>query len=66
VGAKVAILLSVPKSILSGNEDSPMPKLYSSLADWWPLLSPPADYAEESAIYAKHLIGCGTPRAFQG
>ena len=36
-----------------------MPKLYSSLADWWPLLSPPADYIEEAAIYAKHLASAG-------
>jgi SAM-dependent methyltransferase len=26
-------------------------KLYTSLADWWPLLSPPADYAEDAASY---------------
>lgn len=31
------------------------PKLYTSLARWWPLLSPPADYAEEAAIYQKYL-----------
>jgi SAM-dependent methyltransferase len=24
-------------------------KLYAELADWWPLLSPPSDYAEEAA-----------------
>jgi SAM-dependent methyltransferase len=33
------------------------PKLYSELADWWPLLSAPADYAEEAAIYQRLLIG---------
>jgi len=26
-------------------------KLYSELADWWPLMSAPADYAEEAAFY---------------
>ena len=26
-------------------------KLYNELADWWPLLSAPADYAEEAAFY---------------
>ncbi|MEX2260985.1 MAG: hypothetical protein WD696_03495 [Bryobacteraceae bacterium] len=36
-----------------------MSKLYGSLADWWPLLSPPADYFEEAAIYAKHLVSAG-------
>lgn len=34
-----------------------MPKLYSSLADWWALLSPPSDYAEEAAVYAQYLTG---------
>ncbi len=28
------------------------PKLYSDLAGWWPLLSPPEDYTEEAAFYA--------------
>jgi len=28
------------------------PKLYSDLAAWWPLLSPPEEYAEEAAFYA--------------
>jgi SAM-dependent methyltransferase len=26
-------------------------KLYAELASWWPLLSPPSDYAEEAASY---------------
>ena len=29
------------------------PKLYGDLADWWPLLSAPADYAEEAAFYQR-------------
>jgi len=32
--------------------DHEQPKLYSDLADWWPLLSPPEHYAEEAAFYA--------------
>jgi hypothetical protein len=35
------------------------PKLYGPLADWWPLLSSPAEYLEEAAIYAKHLVRAG-------
>lgn len=31
-------------------------KLYDELAAWWPLLSAPADYAEEAAFYAKTLL----------
>lgn len=30
-------------------------KLYSALAEWWPLLSSPADYAEEAAEYWRAL-----------
>ena len=30
-------------------------KLYEQLADWWPLLSAPADYAEEAAFFARVL-----------
>ncbi|MEN8374797.1 MAG: class I SAM-dependent methyltransferase [Gemmatimonadota bacterium] len=29
--------------------------LYSELAEWWPVLSAPADYAEEAAFYARTL-----------
>lgn len=35
------------------------PRLYSSLAEWWPLLSDPADYAEEAGIYSGHLLKAG-------
>ena len=33
-----------------------LPKLYSELARWWPLLSAPEDYAEESAFYRQTLL----------
>ena len=40
------------------------PKLYSSLASWWPLLSAPADYAEEAAFHQRALVAAcrRTPR----
>jgi SAM-dependent methyltransferase len=40
-------------------------KLYGRLADWWPLFSAPADYAEEAHFYANTLASaCDvTPRA---
>jgi SAM-dependent methyltransferase len=38
-----------------------MLQLYSSLADWWPLLSSPAEYVEEAGIYARHLRREGNP-----
>ena len=38
--------------------------MYDSLASWWPLLSAPADYEEESATYAELLAAAcdGPPR----
>jgi SAM-dependent methyltransferase len=33
------------------------PHLYSDLADWWPVLSRPADYAEEANIFARAILG---------
>lgn len=37
-----------------------LPKLYRELADWWPVLSAPEDYAEEAAFYEKTLRAeCG-------
>jgi SAM-dependent methyltransferase len=32
-----------------------VPRLYRDLAEWWPLLSAPADYAEEAAVYQRVL-----------
>jgi len=32
------------------------PRLYRDLAGWWPLLSTPADYAEEAAAYARTML----------
>ncbi len=39
------------------------PKLYHQLADWWPLMSAPADYAEEAAIFGEMLAAAGDPPA---
>ena len=33
-----------------------LPRLYSELADWWPILSDPADYAEEAEFYRQALL----------
>lgn len=42
--------------------DGTTPKLYRELASWWPLLSAPADYAEEAAFYHQVLqAACPTP-----
>ena len=31
-------------------------RLYSDLAQWWPLMSAPADYAEEAAFYQRLMV----------
>ncbi len=36
-----------------------MPKLYDELAAWWPLLSPPSDYAEEASFLQRQLEQAG-------
>jgi SAM-dependent methyltransferase len=33
-----------------------LPRLYGELASWWPLLSAPAEYAEEAAFYQRLLL----------
>ncbi len=41
------------------SEMAQLPKLYTELADWWPVLSAPEDYVEEAAFYEKALrIAC--------
>ncbi len=47
------------------DSNSNVPKLYRELASWWPLLSAPAEYAEEATTYRELLVrGCETlPRA---
>ncbi len=39
------------------------PKLYHQLSIWWPLLSPPEEYAEELEFYANTLEAAGTEPA---
>jgi SAM-dependent methyltransferase len=36
-------------------------KLYDELAEWWPLFSAPADYAEEAAFFARVLASSCKP-----
>ena len=38
-----------------------MPKLYDELADWWQLLSPVEQYAEEAAFFARGLTDACDP-----
>ena len=39
------------------------PKLYDQLSSWWPLLSPPEEYTEEAAFYARHFLTSGNQPA---
>jgi SAM-dependent methyltransferase len=34
-------------------------KLYEDLAPWWPVMSAPADYAEEAELYSRTLVRSG-------
>lgn len=36
-------------------------KLYGDLADWWPLLSPPEEYADEAVFFKKILVNADRP-----
>jgi SAM-dependent methyltransferase len=39
-----------------------LPRLYREFASWWPLLSSPAEYAEEAAFYERTLVeACERP-----
>ena len=40
-----------------------MLKMYSDLATWWPLLSPPEDYVDEAAFFGRVLSEAGLPPA---
>jgi SAM-dependent methyltransferase len=37
-----------------------MPRMYEDLAGWWPLLSPPEDYAEEASFYWNALVAASS------
>ena len=39
------------------------PRLYRELADWWPLLSAPEDYAEEAAEYTRLILDASNGEA---
>ena len=41
------------KSCISRNNANPPLRLYSDLADWYPLLTPVGDYDEEAAFYLR-------------
>jgi trans-aconitate methyltransferase len=37
------------------------PRMYTDLAPWWPLISPPDEYVEEAAEAARHLRAAAIP-----
>jgi hypothetical protein len=41
--------------------DQPGYRLYGDLAEWWPLISPPEEYAEEAGFAARMLRRAGRP-----
>jgi SAM-dependent methyltransferase len=38
------------------SDNSDLPRLYRDLADWWPVLSAPEDYAEEAEFYRRAIM----------
>lgn len=40
---------------MSVRRTAAIPRMYDELASWWPLLSPPSEYEEEAASYARAL-----------
>ncbi len=46
---------------MKGTAVDEQPRLYTDLAPWWPLLSAPAEYAEEAELYRRTLAGAGDP-----
>ena len=40
-----------------------LPRLYTELAEWWPVLSTPEDYAEEAAYYQRLILETGSLEA---
>ena len=53
--------MAVERRLVTAADDA-MPRLYDDLAAWWPLLSSPDDYVEESAFLVHQLLtaGCNT------
>ena len=39
-----------------GSPEGERPKLYFDLASWWPLMSAPAEYKEEAALYEQAIL----------
>ena len=44
------------------NSPEELPKLYRELADWWPILSSPEDYAEEAEFFRKVIISSSSTK----
>ncbi|UCH59023.1 MAG: class I SAM-dependent methyltransferase [Anaerolineales bacterium] len=47
---------------MASDRPDQLPKLYTQLADWWPLLSSPEDYAPEAKLYHQALMQACTKR----
>ena len=46
---------------LEAMSSEPVLHFYTDLAPWWPLISPPEEYAEEAAEAARHLRAAAIP-----
>lgn len=54
--------MRVPAGENTGTMSSePAPRMYTDLAPWWPLISPPDEYVEEAGEAARHLRAAAIP-----
>ena len=52
-------------SVSADNQgETTLPRLYTDLAAWWPVLSNPDDYAEEAEFY-RRFLNCEIARTFR-
>jgi hypothetical protein len=47
--------------MVSMTDGPPEHRFYGELAEWWPLISPPEEYAEEAAYAATVLASASVP-----
>lgn len=47
--------METPAEVQNADDDKG-PKLYRELAEWWPLMSSPDEYAEEAALFQRAII----------
>lgn len=55
-GMVFSVFPSTDFLLLEMNQEKKIPKLYRELAEWWPVLSAPPNYAEEAHIFQEYIL----------